>query len=135
MPACSPCCIPCWRVYAFWPSNQKGHLAVANYSPNRACTDGVLTVLPSSLDLLNSVVWECRPDQPTGAPFRAAPSRSQDPDSKIQESANLETQESGNLGSPKTRKKRFSKSKSVSPKMSERSGSVRKQTKKASGPI
>ena len=31
-------------------------------SPNKACTDWVLTVLPSSLDLLNSVVRECRPE-------------------------------------------------------------------------
>ena len=68
-------------------------------SPNRACTDGVLTVLPSSLDLLNSVVQECRPETADWFPPRAAASHSQEPGSKIQESGNLEIQESGNLGS------------------------------------
>ena len=58
----------------------------AKYSPNRACTDGVLTVLPSSLDLLNSVVRECRPE--TAGALQAAASHGQEPGSKIQESGN-----------------------------------------------
>ena len=56
-------------------------------SPNKACTDGVLTVLPSSLDLLNFVVRECRPETAEIRRLlphpRAAASHSQDFDSKI----------------------------------------------------
>ena len=72
---------------------------------------------PSSLDLLNSVVRECRPETAEIrrlVPPRAAASHSQEPGSKIQESGNLEIQESGNpgiwnsgnLGSKKERKKK-----------------------------
>ena len=63
---------------------------------------------PSSLDLLNSVVQECRPGSAQIRrlmPPRAAASHSQEPGSKIQkpgskiqESGNLEIQESGNPG-------------------------------------
>ena len=57
-------------------------------SPNRACTDGVLTVLPSSLHLLNFEVRECH-----GKTVRNPPPP------PAWESGKLEIQESGNLKS------------------------------------
>ena len=95
------------------------------YSPNRACTDGVLTVLPSSLDLLNSVVRECRPE--TAEIRRLVPPEQQPAIARnlVPRSRNLEIWKSRNLelwksGIHKSRNT-IAKLKSVSPKMSARS--------------
>ena len=55
---------------------------------------GVLTILPSSLDLLNSVVRECCPDPATGAPPRPQPAIAR---ILIPRSRNLEIWKSRNL--------------------------------------
>ena len=65
------------------------------YSPNKACTDGVLTVLPSSLDLLNFEV-ECREKLYRTRPESPRACKSGNPGVRI----------SGNLDPPKQQKER-----------------------------